>query len=133
MSVCTGDLRERSAGIIQRSLRRLGFKERNETGLPKMMIRGESIANAELAHDSETDAIGKGPLVVAMLAKPGGGGVKLESHGVSHPTATVSSKTPVPVFATLAASTGTSKLSPAELTTQPKTVPAFEAGSGISG
>jgi hypothetical protein len=34
------------AGLVHR----LGFKERNETGLPKMMIRGESIANAELAH-----------------------------------------------------------------------------------
>jgi hypothetical protein len=44
------------------ALRRLGFEQRSETGLPKMMIRGKSIANAELAHDSETDAIGKGPL-----------------------------------------------------------------------
>ena len=65
-------MRETSAGIIQRWLRRLDFKERSETGLPKMMIRGKSIANAELAHDSETDAIGKGPLFIAMLAKPGG-------------------------------------------------------------
>ena len=64
------DFRERSAGIIHRSLRWPGFKERSESGLPKMMIRGKSIANTELAHDSETDAIGKGPLFGAMLAKP---------------------------------------------------------------
>ena len=41
-----------------------------------MMIRGESIANAQLAHDSETDAIGEGPLFIAMLAKPVSGGVE---------------------------------------------------------
>src|SRR5215211_6828493 len=54
----------------------LGFKKGGETGLPKMMIRGESIANAKLAHDSETDAIGEGPLFVAMFAEPTGSGVK---------------------------------------------------------
>jgi hypothetical protein len=41
-----------------------------------MMIRGESIANAQLAHYSETDAIGEGPLFIAMLAKPVSGGVE---------------------------------------------------------
>ena len=35
-----------------------------------MMIRRESIANPELVHNGETYAIGKGPLFVAMLAKP---------------------------------------------------------------
>jgi hypothetical protein len=37
-----------------------------------MMVRRERIPNPELMHHSETDAIGKGPLFVAMLAKPGG-------------------------------------------------------------
>ena len=40
------------------------------------MIRRESVSNAELAHYSETDAIGEGPLFVAMLAEPVSGGVK---------------------------------------------------------
>ena len=41
-----------------------------------MMVRRERIPNPELVHHSETDAIGKRPLFVAMLAKPGGCGVK---------------------------------------------------------
>ena len=41
-----------------------------------MMIRRESVSNAELAHHSETDAIGEGPLFVAMPAEPVSGGVK---------------------------------------------------------
>ena len=48
----------------------LGFKNGMKTGLAKMMIRGESVANVQLAHDSETDAIGEGPLFVGMFAKP---------------------------------------------------------------
>ena len=40
------------------------------------MVRRERIPNPELVHHSETDAIGKRPLFVAMLAKPGGCGVK---------------------------------------------------------
>jgi hypothetical protein len=35
-----------------------------------MMVRRERIPNPELVHHSETDAIRKGPLFVAMLAKP---------------------------------------------------------------
>ena len=54
----------------------LGFKKRNKAGLPEMTIRRESIANPELAHDSETDAVGEGPLFVAMFAKQAGGGVE---------------------------------------------------------
>ena len=40
------------------------------------MICRESIANAQLVHDSETDAIGEGPLLVAMFAERDSGGVK---------------------------------------------------------
>ena len=54
----------------------LSLEKRIETGLLKMMIRRESIANAELAHDSETDAIGERPFFVVMFAKPVSGGVK---------------------------------------------------------
>ena len=34
------------------------------------MICRKSFANPELVHDSETDAIGEGPLFVAMFTKP---------------------------------------------------------------
>ena len=54
----------------------LGFNKGSETGLPKMMIRSKSVANAQLAHDSETDAIGEGPLFVAMFSEPVSSSVK---------------------------------------------------------
>jgi hypothetical protein len=54
----------------------LSFKKRRETGLLEMMIRRESVSNAEFAHDSETDAIGERPEFVAMFAKPTRGGVE---------------------------------------------------------